>query len=192
MKPVFVHIPKTGGASILQICLRLGIPVLDHDLRNPHHVSLAEFKACYPDVFSFAIVRNPWDRVVSTYHYLRSGGVTPGDRIDADRFVNRFPDFRSFVMEGFENSAILDQIHFRPQYLWISDGENIIADRLGRLEKIELHYTIWCKEIGVLPKALPHVNMSTHKPYKEYYDAQTIKRIRQVYARDIALFKYKF
>lgn len=192
MQPVFVHIPKTGGASILQTCLQYGIPIIDHNLRNPDYVSLADLKARQPDIYSFAVVRNPWDRVVSTYHYLCKGGITPGDQADAARFVTRFADFKAFVMAGFDDREILQQIHFRPQHLWISDDSGIIADRVGRFEKIDLHYTNWCKHLGLPAQTLPHVNKSRHKPYKQYYDAQTINVIREVYAQDIALFNYKF
>jgi len=189
---VFIHVPKTGGASILQICQRYGIRIVDHNLRNPEHRSLAQIKEQTPDIFSFAIVRNPWDRVVSTYHFLKNGGIKGDDKLDADRFVSGYGSFDEFVLEGFKDKEILDQIHFRPQYKWISDDVEVIADMVGRFEKLQLHFSRWCKMIGLPSYKLEHINRSMHKPYKAYYSAQTIELVREIYSKDIELFKYNF
>lgn len=189
---VFVHVPKTGGASILQLCLRHGIRVIDHDLRNPNYVSLAQYRSLNPNIHSFAIVRNPWDRVVSSYHFLRKGGIKGGDRLDADRFVNQYKNFSQFVLNAFESREILDQIHFRPQYKWISDDQGVAVDMVGKFEKLQMYFSKWCKSIGLPNYKLPHVNKSTHRSYKEYFDEQTIEIIRNNYRKDIEIFNYKF
>lgn len=189
---VFVHVPKTGGASILQLCLRHGIRIIDHDLRNPNYISLTRYRSLNPNIYSFAIVRNPWDRVVSSYHYLRKGGIKGEDMLDADRFVNQYRNFTQFVLNAFEAREILDQIHFRPQYKWISDERGVIVDMVGRFEKLQTSFSKWCVAIGLPNYKLPHVNRSAHRSYKEYFNEQTIEVIRKNYRKDIELFKYKF
>ena len=62
MEFVFIHINKTGGSSIE---LALGY--------SPEHktavVKRKELgKGAWKKLFSFTIVRNPWDRAVSHYH----------------------------------------------------------------------------------------------------------------------------
>ena len=189
---VFVHVPKTGGASIIQICLRHGIRIVDHDLRNPAHVSLAKYKEVNNNIYSFAIVRNPWSRLVSTYHFLRDGGIKQEDKSDADRYVNSYKDFNEFVLEAFQDPEILEQIHFRPQYQWVSDENGLIVDLVGRFEKLQMSCIRWCKLIGLPEYKLPHVNKSEHKSYKTYYSEKTIDIIRKVYSTDVELFKYRF
>jgi len=189
---VFVHVPKTGGASILQLCLHHGIRIIDHDLRNPNYVSLTKYRSLNPNIYSFAIVRNPWDRVVSSYHYLRKGGIKGEDMLDADRFVNQYRNFTQFVLNAFEAREILDQIHFRPQYKWISDERGVIVDMVGRFERLQTSFSKWCKTIGLPNYKLPHVNRSAHRSYKEYFNEQTIEIIRKKYRKDLELFKYKF
>lgn len=191
-EPVFVHIPKTGGASVIQICMRHGIRIIDHDLRNPDHISLARYRNLNPNIYSFAIVRNPWDRVVSTYHYLKKGGIKEEDRADGNRFVNCYKDFNEFVLEAFKDQSILEQIHFRPQYEWMSDENGLIVDLVGRFEKLQMSCARWCKSIGLPGYKLPHVNKSEHKPYKAYYSEKTIDIIRNAYSKDIEFFKYRF
>ena len=187
-----MHIPKTGGLSVLPFCARHGIKVIKHDLRDPDFTSLAEYRARNPGIFSFALVRNPWDRVVSSYHYLRAGGINPGDRADATRYVVQYKNFRTFVLEAFEDSEILKQIHFRPQYEWLSDEDVLIVDQVGKFEKLQLGFSRWFKSLGLPDYRLPHVNKSAHKPYKDYYSEDTIAAIRKVYAKDIELFSYRF
>jgi hypothetical protein len=189
---VFVHVPKTAGLSILQFCMRHGIRVIDHDIRNPNHTSLAQYRSQNPDIFSFALVRNPWDRVVSSYHFLSGGGIRAGDREDAERFVNQYDNFNEFVLEAFNDGEILKQVHFRLQYKWLSDESGLIVDQVGRFEKLQLSFSRWFKSIGLPGYRLPHVNKGKHKPYKAYYSEKTIEIIRGVYSRDIELFKYRF
>ena len=116
---VFMHIPKTGGASIGQLCASTGIAIIGHNIRNPDYISLAQYRRRHPDIFSFAIVRNPWDRLVSAYHFLSHGGLNIHDSKDADRYVSHYHGFNEFVINAFKDDAILTQLHFRPQYKWI-------------------------------------------------------------------------
>ena len=90
MKPyLFLHIPKTGGSSVVQ-CLPNGRCSLDkffvdnkknEDLDNygygaaRHHYTLEQMEKIEtlrsnltPQLYKFVFVRNPWDRVVSIFH----------------------------------------------------------------------------------------------------------------------------
>ncbi|MBT3465432.1 sulfotransferase family 2 domain-containing protein [archaeon] len=68
----FIHIPKTGGTSIKNYLRDNDIPTLflSHDIEDP--------KYKYPNEISkknnphaFTVVRNPFDRVVSAYYFLK-------------------------------------------------------------------------------------------------------------------------
>ena len=60
---IFIHINKTGGSSIKQA---LGA-------KFQHKTAMEKIEELGLKVwqrkFTFAVVRNPWDRVVSQYHY---------------------------------------------------------------------------------------------------------------------------
>ena len=62
----FIHIPRTGGNSIASTIL---------DGRTAHTPYFV-YQRAYPDefdeFFKFCFVRNPWDRLVSAYFYLKS------------------------------------------------------------------------------------------------------------------------
>src|SRR5438045_929170 len=61
---IFVHIPKTAGNSVNRV---FGIGWEDHkDLQR----FAAELEpAVFGSYFKFAIIRNPWDRILSDYNY---------------------------------------------------------------------------------------------------------------------------
>lgn len=177
---------------MLQFCAMHDIKVINHDIRSPNYTSLAGYRAQHPDITSFALVRNPWDRVVSSYHYLKDGGMSAWDRVDAARFVNPYDSFRTFVLEAFENGEILKQIHFRPQNEWLSDENGLIVDQIGKFETLQSSFSKWFELLGLPDYELPHINKSTHKPYREYYSDDTRQVIGEIYKKDVDLFEYSF
>lgn len=69
---VFIHIPKTGGCSVEEALCGGPLPseiMLKQEgyVLNYQHAFLWELET---RPFSFAFVRNPWDRCVSFYHHL--------------------------------------------------------------------------------------------------------------------------
>jgi hypothetical protein len=63
MRYVFIHINKTAGSSIEAA---LGLQ-LSHFSAREVIASIGE--ETWKNVFKFTVVRNPWDKVVSHYHY---------------------------------------------------------------------------------------------------------------------------
>ncbi len=68
-KLIFIHIPKTAGTSLQEL-------LFNKKIFNAHRKSLKIIKKIgrYNDYYKFAIVRNPFDRLVSIYHYYILGG----------------------------------------------------------------------------------------------------------------------
>ena len=68
----FVHVPRAAGLSISRTLYN----------RDIFHFSASQMRRVLPaDVLNlprFAIVRNPWDRTVSAYHFATQGGVPDG------------------------------------------------------------------------------------------------------------------
>lgn len=188
-KHIFIHVPKCGGLSIHDPNYsRYG-----HDLRQKNFKFYKDSQQRNDVQFSFTFVRNPWDRLVSAYHYLKNGGsgAQPGDAVDYESLLSQYSSFEDVVLNW--NYNLFNQIHLKPQWEWICDDNgNLIVDFVGKFEHLQADYNTVCDIIKIPRKKLPHTNRSEHKPYTEYYNAETRKIVSEIYAKDIELFNYEF
>jgi len=180
-KFIFIHINKTGGTSV-EKALKLAFE---------HRTALEKIREIGQEEwvrrFSFAIVRNPWDKVVSHYHYrVKTNQTELGKRrIPFGRWVR--------LSYGKHDPFYYDKPRmFMPQIRWIADEKNeILVSFVGSLENLAMDFELICRRIGV-EADLPHVKKSEHRPYRELYDEETRKIIAEVFSEDIELFGYEF
>jgi len=186
-KCIFIHIPKTAGSSI-------GDALFGTDLTG--HWTANTFKWTNPhkftSYFKFAFVRNPWDRVASSYHYLKMGGKTRSDATWALKNMAEFDSFEDFVLYGLHKNHILNWVHFRSQLEFIKDeNDNIALDFLGRFENIAEDFEYINRKIGT-KRPLPHRNNSDRPPYTELYTPAMAKKVSIIYKEDIHQLNYCF
>lgn len=161
-----------------------------HNLRDENYEYYKDSELRKNSQFSFSFVRNPWERLVSSYAYLSDGGNCPDDSEEYNNLFSKFRNFRNTILNWHVN--FFNQIHFKPQCEWICDDKNIIVDYVGRFETIQEDYDTICDKIGIPRQELPHINKSHHKHYTEYYDDETREIVAEKYAKDIEYFGYKF
>ena len=118
--------------------------------------------------FSFVFVRNPWDRIMSSYLYSKSLGY-------------------KFTFKSFFNSKAFE-MHYKPQSYFIN--KNI--DFIGRFENLQEDFNLVCKKLGIEPKQLPHENKTVHEHYTEWYTDENKELVQDKYFEDIKAFNYKF
>lgn len=180
---VFIHVPKTAGASVSSALNVTGFG----------HLSIKWFPERY---FSCSFVRNPWDRVVSAFFYLNQGGVNVVDQFNNWFYLSRYKgDFSSFVKGEFgeEKPRIFKEMHFKPQYKYICDTKNRLAvDFLGRYGNLKRDFQKLNEKLDLSLDSLPHLHESHHRDYKDYYSDQTRKLVAQAYEEDIELFDFNF
>lgn len=193
-KVVFMHVPKTAGSSVRKFAIENKIVIIGHNLRDENYESLFSYKTRRKTSFSFAFVRNPWDRLVSSYFYLQKGGRNAEDRLDRDKLFkdDSLSDFRLFVKNGLIKKKFLQQIHFKEQYLWFYNGGNCLVDKIYKFEKLQEAINDICTLNNYTQYELPHTNTSNHSHYTEYYDDETRKLVSDIYEKDIELFNYSF
>jgi hypothetical protein len=187
-KSIFVHIPKCAGISISHALygnLAGGHTTLDEYLRIFEPEAILSY-------FKFTIVRNPWDRLVSAFHFLKSGGVNESDKKWSEIELGKYDDFDSFVRGWVNSRNIWKSPHFQPQYHYFLDkGGRISLDFIGRFETLADDFAHIADRIGVR-QHLPASNSSNHLPYSEYYSDATKKIVSGTYLRDIAILNYLF
>jgi hypothetical protein len=178
------------------------------------HLTASEYVTCkhispqqFASYFKFAIVRNPWDRMVSFYKYLGS---------------HKCSDFKQFLMEHFSRQLWNYKYWFvRPQCEFIY-GENdaCLVNYVGRFEFLSMAMDYIGRQVGLQNVSLPHINRSSRKfqpdnssvgdlcgyatagypkqekkirdDYRTYYDQDSILRVAELYKRDIEIFGYEF
>ena len=200
-KFIFFHIPKTGGTSALKILhklcdeskLRIGHPKLrivddNYHLVNNHN----DIKLKQVDYIVITIVRNPFQRVVSAFHYLKSRVSKYQNDLNfcTRHELNRY-NFSEFVKYKLNEAS--SYIHFKNiigDYILEEDIGRI--DFIGRFETLQQDFDIICDKIGIPRQQLPHKNKSKHKHYTEYYDDETKQIVAEKYAKDIEYFGYEF
>jgi hypothetical protein len=159
-----------------------------------HHFQVFDQDA-FESYFKFCFVRNPWDRLVSAFHFLKAGGRNEQDRRWAQEYLADLSDFSAFMESmrspGFA-AVVLKQQHFWPQYHYVCGPRGqIMVDFLGRFERIEEDFQTAARIIGE-ELELPHYNIGNHKHYTAYYDQDRYQTAADLYQTDINLFQYEF
>lgn len=178
---VLIHINKTGGSSV-EVAL---------GLKWEHKTAIEKIEEIgrkpWDKKFTFAWVRNPWDKVVSHYCYrVKTNqthlGVNPIE----------FTDWVK-LSYGEQDPKYYDKPKmFMPQSDWITDtsGE-MLVDFVGRFENFERDFQKVCDRLNRKAE-LPHKKKSERGEYQSYYDRESREIIEDWFAKDIDRFGYKF
>lgn len=185
LKFIFIHVSKTGGTSI-EHALNPNVSLDNSSIsevtgntkfRDKHWAArkyLKEYPVEYKNFFTFSFVRNPWDRMLSNYKWLKLLGL-----IDCS--------FREWIANptwGFHAYSYKKMV--------CDNNGSIIVDYIGKFENLQQDFNTVCDKIGIPQQQLPHKNKTKHKHYTEYYDDETREIVAQKYAKDIEYFGYKF
>ena len=180
---ILIHIPKNAGTSVEDA-------IYGYHVR---HRTWAEVRDLCPLAWAtlpkIAIVRDPVDRFLSAYDYLRGGGRNAADRAFAQRMVIGHSAAqvaaRLAGRSGFRRIA-MQFFHFRPQSDYVSDGATAMVDHLIPIT----HMAEGLQRYAGLPRdALRHANRTGgHRTDRASLDAATVAQIEAVYATDRALY----
>ena len=202
---LFVHVPKTGGTSMRAVLSRyrhdphrlwtnrllnaMGIPINYYLGSYQHycfrtHDPLSRAAQVYPPelmerLFKFAVVRNPWDLLVSYWGFIRS---TPGHK--RHRRVARL-DFAEFL-----SFAIAKGIG-RQKPLLVDRTGQVQLDYIGRFENLSQDFLEISQRLQIGGR-LPHANRGGRRDYRAHYTPRTRQLVHQAYAEDIDAFEYEF
>src|SRR5690242_16373729 len=182
---IFIHIPKTAGTSVAQTLFGAAsrhVPYIEYLRANPHK---------FARYFKFSFVRDPWDRLVSTYFFLKNGGMNETDLEWSRQNLEPYKTFDDFVCRGLARPEIVSWVHFRPQADFIlSPDDQQMMDFVGRFERLERDFGIIADRLGVRA-SLQSRNAGEHMPFESYYTLETANVVARVYARDVAAFGYR-
>lgn len=206
---LFIHIPKTGGTALT---LALESRAMKDDIligdtpkararrgrlaalpakgRLWKHSTLADLDGLLmaddlDGLFLVTLIRNPWDRMVSYYHWLRAQGfdnpsVTLAKSVDFSAFLSHPLTIAAFTAWPY------------PAYLRDAAGQERPA-LYARLEHLERDLAPFEAHLGFRLTPLPRANDSARgRDWRPYYSDTDAARLAALCAPDIARFGYGF
>jgi hypothetical protein len=156
--------------------------------------------------FTFAFVRNPWDRLVSCWSdKIRDPNRTDREYVNGvyrDFLVDRGTfwggmDFRDFVHAILSTPDSDSDIHVRSQSWFFREaGVGPEGIFVGRFEQLSSDWAEVCESVQQAIH-LPHLNYASPRPqprgnYVNSYDAELRRLVAVRYAEDTELFRYRF
>lgn len=206
---IFVHIPKTGGTSL---ALALEARAKKDDIligdtpkakkrrrrvkdvqasgRLWKHSQLRDIEGLVTreqiaEAFVFTLIRNPWDRMVSYYHWLREQTF---DHPAVTAAVAH--DFAGFLAHPGVRASLLAESYAG----YVTDAGGVErCDAFVRLEHLEEDLAPVEAHLGFTLRPLPHENRSERgEDYRRYYGEAEVEAVARLYAAEIARFGYAY
>lgn len=189
---IFVHIPKNAGTTIEKT---YGLTKM-----CGHH-RWSSYLTHYPDKWetyhSFAIVRNPYDRAVSSYRYARKKISYWHNAAHPQKArYGKHPDYETLKNASFEDAVdmipTLKHQGWNSQHHYICDKNlDMKVDRVIRMEKLSEQLSQLCAEWNIPFKKLPVINASQiDKNWEDYYTPKLKQKVLDIYQSDFELFGY--
>ena len=170
-KVTFIHIPKNAGTSISQwlVTREKGKWSFENHHGGKHWTLDQMRRVATEDLgITFCCVRNPWDRLVSAFHYYKK----------QKKFNNRtFPEF----IKGKDWHQVS-----KPQTAYF-DEQTIILRYENLKEDFQQIQKLYGNHLG-----LPRSNRSVHGTFQKYYTDELVDIVAQRHKSDIERFGYKF
>ena len=191
---LFMHVPKTGGVSLLNTDIASRIDRKIHSLSKDLDIAATIRDLGAADSFKFAFVRNPYDRLVSLYHYFFT--MTPDHPFYAynEHFIPRIQARRSFreFCQALPSEGYRNNFHFLPQTRYTHSRGVSVLDYMGRYEQLDRHIGDVARLLDVTFAQTPHLNRSEHDHYRNYFDARSRQIVETLYEEDLDLLAYDF
>jgi hypothetical protein len=186
-KLVFVHVPKSAGASIEEL---FGFPNQVASTKERHD-TLAEIQQKYPECIgwpSFLVARNIWHKIVSIYNHVKVTPVPGWPRHKVKTFTE-FVRFLCSTKQHYEEASISRMAKGLGQskVTHILRYENLHKDLEEFLDSQGIT-DIDVKKLPYFRHRLPEYN----RDYKSYYNEETRKLIEERFKDDIEQFGYRF
>jgi hypothetical protein len=187
---IFIHIPKNAGTSIISLLNNGEETEQEH---NSYWDFLRADKERFNRYFSFCVVRNPWDRLLSAYTYLSKGGNGDTDINLSNEINNSCRDFSDFVLNWLTFEKIYSIKLLNPQYIYIQSEHTgkIMVSKLLKYENLQIDFEDVRKQLN-LTDSLSWLNSSGQRRYQDFYNPELIKKVEHFYSTDIKMLGYAF
>jgi len=184
-KVIFIHIPKNGGMTIQHNDV-FKSKVYIHSWKKEHrHWRYLDMKDDKIKKYkTFAIVRNPWSRIVSRFMW---------SKVAWPEKYPKFTSFEDFVEE--RNEFPTEDFYICPVRSWLTQYDYVVEED-GKINSDILRFENYNEDINlyfnlkrnVKPNNVTGYNIS----YKDIYTKETIQIVADWYKQDIDYWGFDF
>lgn len=205
-KFIFIHIAKNGGSSIEKALGSYGIKGLKRTALNellskmpyqrlpeqmvhPPHVDANWIRTrvgskVFDNMFSFAIVRNPFDQMVSRFEYIKKSKhhnfYKAANNLEFGDFL-QYQKWRDWNFTKTQFSKLTDR------------NGTLIVSKVYRFENFQNILADVSAILGIDDiNSIPHENATEREPYQDYYSDKSRKFVEKNFRIDLEYFDYKF
>ena len=187
-KYIFIRPQKVGGTSVLRALPKphrrfekdnkQWIQKQTGRSMDPYHIPAEHVAQLIPEdklneYFKFSIVRNPYDRIVSLYHYLTRMNKHKYNTFD--KFIHNIYKVQWYGIQ-MSQSKFIGNVDYTIRFEELQTGFNKVCDRLNLPHRQLQHYK--------------KTQDRTH--YKNYYCDVTKQIVTEMFQEDLNKFDYKF
>jgi hypothetical protein len=209
-KFLFIHVPKAAGNSVAERliphCLEEGSTIgpfkneatifVENQFGLRRHASIYKWiralgAKSYFEMFRFAVLRNPWDRLLAHYIF-RKRWRKEYEGLELDGFDHgKFLFWLQNYAITFDELCYLQEDQIAPeQKAELSPGYHL--DYYLRVETLNEDWETLCRLVDIPYEPLSHRNKGRHTSYRPYYRADTYQEIVRRCEREIKSFSYRF
>jgi hypothetical protein len=214
-RAIFVHILKTAGTSISALFephlrwndLVIGGTAFGERIQAAYqerfglskHMRARDIRrvvgaAVWEDYFSFTIVRHPYLRLISFYHWKRA----TVSRAATNSPVWSWPATEAFCQsktfsEFIRHEKFLASPAIQPQADWVCDEDGrCIVDFVGRFEELQAAIDTVARRLGfdAAPLGVHNASAADRPPAEVLHREDDYRYLHDFYRRDFELFGY--
>lgn len=203
LKLIYVEVGRAASSSIkYMLSDHVGIPREQSNKWSAGDMPLVDLAdPKYGEYLKFTFIRNPWDRIASTYNWkiLREHTHEPNNyyKVEMKKHTGSsdatFENFLHYMHMQLD-APIGTDCHWASQYLSVlgADFEPIV-DCVGYFESFDEDFRSITSAVGIDQGDIFHAYSQSRKtPYSSYYTGETREYITTRFAYDIELFGYSY
>jgi hypothetical protein len=184
---LFIHIPKAAGTAVTRSLYGLG---------GVGHYRAIDAQAQNPELYRFAVTRNPWERLLSSYKFAKTGGTKEVPLNNSRNLVLQLPNtFDEFVLDWLIHQQP-EELHsiFMPQYLFVSDSTgSLMVDDIFEMKNMSPLETELSKRVGrEVNISRANATGSENSMLSAYSNIKVVEAVGRFYQRDIEMFGYEY
>jgi len=186
-KIIFIHIPKTAGASINETLNN--VDALYGETGFTHKFAKDVISDIMKNIPSMAVVRNPYDRLYSIYSfYSKMRNDIPGSMTFEDFILSYEEKFMGTLQENGHPHA------FNQCFDYVSNNGEVIVSDIIHFENLENEFGEFCKKYSIAASLL-HKNKNPKKytfNKSSLYTKEMRENVERLFSDDMKHFGYSY